>query len=59
MKKEDNFKTTTNTRVYKNDRIQRLDLTKCPKCSPHRGCNQNHKKMRSWKDMTKQKTQWS
>jgi hypothetical protein len=58
MKKEDNFKTTSHPRVYKNDRIARLGLTMCSKCSPHKGCNIWQKKMRSWKDLTSKRKQW-
>lgn len=56
--KTDNFKTTTNRRVYRNDRIQRLQLTGCPRCAPHRGCNRHYQKLRSWKDITKKRKQW-
>ena len=51
---------TTDSRVYKNARISSLYLTKCPKCSPHKGCNRwaggGHSN--SWKDTTKRRSQW-
>ena len=52
--------TTTNRRVYKYARLDSLNLLKCPKCGPHRGCNRftKRKSLRSWKDTTKRGTQW-
>ena len=60
MKKEDNFKTTTNTRVYKQNRINRLQLTSCPRCAPHKGCNRQGGRnfSHSWKDQSSKRKQW-
>lgn len=56
---KDTFKTTTNRRVYRNDRIQRLHLTSCPICGPHKGCNRlKWRTSRSWKDQSSKRKQW-
>jgi len=61
----EDYKTTSNRRVYRYSRIDKLQLTRCPKCSPHRGCNRflgskRSKKVmsRSWKDLTSKRKQW-
>ncbi len=53
------FKTTTNRRVYKHDRIDKLHISSCPICGPHKGCNRDRNPSSSWKDQTKKKKQWS
>jgi hypothetical protein len=56
----DNYKTTTNRRVYKWNRIDHLKLTSCPICSPHKGCNRmgGRNFSYSWKDQTRKSKQW-
>jgi hypothetical protein len=61
----ENYKNTSNRRIYKYSRIDKLQLTNCPKCSPHRGCNRfmgpkisKKYTSRSWKDLTSKRKQW-
>jgi len=59
MKKEDNFKTTTNRRVSKYRRLDVLGLLSCPLCGPHKGCNRlGWHAPRSWKYQSRKRKQW-
>ena len=58
-KPKDIMATTVDNRVYKAARREYVALKfgKCPICKPHRGENRVHPS-RSWKDTTKNKTQF-
>jgi hypothetical protein len=48
MKKNEDLKTTTNSRVY--NKLHGANVSGCGWCMPHRGCNRMHRKLqRSWK----------
>ena len=55
MKVEKIVKTTTNSKEYK--RLTGYQVSGCPICAPHRGCNRRRNSAnRSWKSY--RKTKW-